>query len=823
MAKRTFCLRKIVWLIGLAAALVLSGCDSYNKPEEIDLSVYERMHANPYMSLEQEWEDYGNGDPFVLRHDGRYYLYVSTKDFRVGMKAWVSDNLIDWRYAGLVTEDPISTGAYAPEVVYWNGYFYLYTSPAGKGHYVFRSESPTGPFERISENVGMSIDGSVFIDDDGSWTFTHAGPEGIVGVPMDGPASFGFGSVIPETFLGHWTEGSMIIKRNGTYYMTFTGNHVFSKGYRIHYAVAKESPLGPYRVPANNPLAISTKADFFGLGHNSIVMGPDLDSYYLVYHNLVGRSAEGPPVRQMNIDRLVFNGDKMNVLGPTHYDQPVPQLAAFAGRLDEAIDPTKWDARTESAGGAIVSKESTHSRYTAEFNLRMSPGSSPDTRIVALFGYVDDANFAGVEIGGDGNGISLISVSDGARSTLAEAELPAGTDLTKLHTIRVELGEGRSRIYFDGGLKIEAAADSFGAGKIGYRYEGGEPILSYTAFSNHVNGSSDFESVKPLPGTIEAAHYLMRADRGYSVKKHADSAAWRTTDGVDIREAGDGSYSVALHDKGDWLRYTVNVSESGTYAFDLTVKPSQEAASIELLVDDRKVGVYQVPGMPPTSPETEWARIRAGRTELDKGLHTVAVKLHTGRLEWKTMDFDRIEAEPFRQEQVLEQSSADDVHGIWQKGDAGFLGAADADSKMYGGSPLWSDYRIETTVKLGDEPSGQAGALIRVTNESDFPHQVKDSLTGYFLAVSANKIELYKHNYDSVLLHAEKVALQRNESHRLRIDAIGGSIRVYLEDESQPVLAYDDPDALMQGRVGIRSAYAEQIELGDLTVESVQP
>src|SRR5690606_40960444 len=63
-----------------------------------------------------------------------------------------------------------------------------------------------------------------------------------------------------------------------------------------------------YEIPDHNPIIINTTDDFVGLGHNSIVMGPNLDSYYVVYHNLVGSSAEGPPVRQMNIDRFVFNG-----------------------------------------------------------------------------------------------------------------------------------------------------------------------------------------------------------------------------------------------------------------------------------------------------------------------------------------------------------------------------------------------------------------------------------------------------------------------------------------------------------------------------------
>ncbi|MGE7057459.1 glycoside hydrolase, partial [Paenibacillus glucanolyticus] len=59
----------------------------------------EHTYLNP-MKLDQEWEDYGIGDPYVLRFNGRYYLYCSTKDWRVGIKAWSSEDLVSWQYEG---------------------------------------------------------------------------------------------------------------------------------------------------------------------------------------------------------------------------------------------------------------------------------------------------------------------------------------------------------------------------------------------------------------------------------------------------------------------------------------------------------------------------------------------------------------------------------------------------------------------------------------------------------------------------------------------------------------------------------------------------
>ena len=169
------------------------------------------------------------------------------------------------RYEGLATEEPISEGAYAPEVVYWNGSFYMYTSPAGKGHYVLQSDKPTGQFVKKTDNLGFTIDGSVFIDDDEKWYFTHAKFDGIMASRMSDPYTIEADKQL-NTSLGHWTEGSMIIKRNGRYFMTYTGNHVFSKGYRVNYGVNHDSPLGTYTIPENNPILISTANDFNGLG-----------------------------------------------------------------------------------------------------------------------------------------------------------------------------------------------------------------------------------------------------------------------------------------------------------------------------------------------------------------------------------------------------------------------------------------------------------------------------------------------------------------------------------------------------------------------------
>ena len=108
-------------------ASVLSACKGGSEENMVT------DYKNPVV-LEDEWEDYGLGDPYVFKYNGIYYLYVSTRDTDTGIKIWSSKNLVDWKYEGLTADEKTTKAAYAPEVIYWNGFFYMYTSPGGNGH-----------------------------------------------------------------------------------------------------------------------------------------------------------------------------------------------------------------------------------------------------------------------------------------------------------------------------------------------------------------------------------------------------------------------------------------------------------------------------------------------------------------------------------------------------------------------------------------------------------------------------------------------------------------------------------------------------------------
>lgn len=786
----------IILFICLSLALISSCVQTPKKEVEIEVNV-EEMYANPF-ELDNEWADYGIGDPYILRYNGTYYLYVSTKDAQQGIKGWSSTDLVNWTYEGLVAEDERTTTAYAPEVVYWNGTFYMYTSPSGQGHYVLSSESPAGPFEVQTENVGMSIDGSVFIDDDGSWYFTHAGHQGIVGHKMSDPYTFG-APIQTSLFLGHWTEGSMIIKKNDHYYMTYTGNHVFSKGYRINYGVSDSDPLLGYSVPEHNPVIINTTEDFYGLGHNSIVLGPNLDSYYAIYHNLIGRSAEGPPVRKMNIDRFVFNGKKMDVLGPTNFKNPIPERPDYEERWTEENQPFV-------AGEKIwISESSTETHFTAEYNFEINQ-SSKESEFRVLFSYGDEENYRSVSINQLENKVELYQKVDGKEELLGAGEFPSEFDFTELHTIRVENKLNQIAVFLDGMKKITTGNIGLEAGNIGYKYEDAAPMIGYTAFTNDVDSSSDFEVYKPLPGTIEAVHYLAGENRGFHINTPSEDEVFRQK--VPIRLKEDGSYTVLLQDKGDWLKYKVNAKESGLYGISVVVNPEKvnKNTKVQLSING-KTQTYTFP-KEVSDFQDDSVKVNLGTIDIKEGFHVLKVMLKSGGFEFDHLEFIRVVNEKVDIQNSLEKIEVDDIHGSWFLNQNGIKSNVTEDMKAYVGDEKWTDYEVEVPFVINDDRMDDAGLLVRVTNESDFEHQVDDSLMGYYIAFNTEKMSLEKLNYNSTQVMSEPISLDEGVEYILRVRVQGNGIEAFLDDNKQPILSYKDPNAYLHGKVGIRSKHS---------------
>lgn len=124
-------------------------------------------------------------DPYLLLHDGRYYLYGTRSETcwgeADGFDCYVSSDRENWEGPFEIFHRPDGFWAdrayWAPECVYWQGAFYLITTLGAadrtKGIYVLRADSPLGPFvpwgERLTPETWNCIDGTLYIEDGSPW------------------------------------------------------------------------------------------------------------------------------------------------------------------------------------------------------------------------------------------------------------------------------------------------------------------------------------------------------------------------------------------------------------------------------------------------------------------------------------------------------------------------------------------------------------------------------------------------------------------------------------------------------------------------------
>ncbi len=324
-------------------------------------------YTNP-ITLRHGSERANAGDPFVLKYNGYYYLYVSTEANETGIRCYKSKDLINWEFQKLVCDDAITLNAYAPEVIFFKDKFYLATSPSGNGHYIYTSKHPLGPFERVTNNLGQMIDGS-FYKENGKLYFLRANHFGITIHEVTKDYQL-INRVDLDAEMNGWTEGPFLIKREGIYYMTYCGNNLFSDTYRVDYSYSKHL-LGPYIKGINNALLNKLNSQYDCLGHSAMIKGPNLYDYYNVYHKLT--KIDNGSIRDYCIDRLDFNQE---VLKQNITDQPqlYPPRPTF-----ESYDHKDF----KQMNGYYLSNEETANEYILELNILGS-----DLEIV--FGYQTD-------------------------------------------------------------------------------------------------------------------------------------------------------------------------------------------------------------------------------------------------------------------------------------------------------------------------------------------------------------------------------------------------------------------------------------------------
>ncbi len=133
-----------------------------------------------------------------------------------------------------------------------------------------------------------------------------------------------------------------MVKHNGRYYLTYSGNGYQNPAYSVHQAIS-DKPLGDFVKPLiteGNPVLASDVPYVSGTGHHCVVKAGD--EYVIVYARMANPDRYGLGwTRIVGIDNLVFtkNNKGEEILtsnGPSYSLQPLPE--AISGYHNYAKD-----------------------------------------------------------------------------------------------------------------------------------------------------------------------------------------------------------------------------------------------------------------------------------------------------------------------------------------------------------------------------------------------------------------------------------------------------------------------------------------------------
>lgn len=320
--------------------------------------------------------DVSFGDPFILKSQGKYYLYgTGNTAGNKGFVAYSSDNMKDWKNEGLIYNKNQNkswgiNAFWAPEVYEKDGKFYLFYSAQWKENPTNELENfkigvavastPLGPFIDLDDKPIFDpgypiIDANVYWENDRVFLYysrccyKHAVDSEVaawakwknyfdkieeswvyvVELKKDFSGTIGEPKVLltpPQKMNEHeWESRSVTSKEVGRRWtegsFIFKHDDVYYMMYSSNnfdgenYAIGyatATNPLGPFVKSVSNPI-LQKDAGVTGTGHNSLLF--DDGKIYCVYH---GRTPNTGHKRMVFIDELeITKMGRLIIHGPT--------------------------------------------------------------------------------------------------------------------------------------------------------------------------------------------------------------------------------------------------------------------------------------------------------------------------------------------------------------------------------------------------------------------------------------------------------------------------------------------------------------------------
>lgn len=268
-----------------------------------------------------------NADPEVLLSHKTKRVYIYPTSSVKGFCAYSSENLVDWKYEGVVLKAKDihweKQKFWAPSIIEKKGengeyrYYFYYCANEKIG--VAVSEDPTGPFidhgEIVGHNLrpnnraGVEIDPFVYSDPISGKNYLYWGNSYLcvceLNDDMISLKKETLRDITPENFF----EGTYVFYRNGRYYLTWSKNCTWDPDYQVWVATS-DSPLGPFVSPEKDYIILSKRPEqnILGPGHHSFLFLPNGDNY-IFYHRFIVPEPKQGWGREICLDRVFFTDD----------------------------------------------------------------------------------------------------------------------------------------------------------------------------------------------------------------------------------------------------------------------------------------------------------------------------------------------------------------------------------------------------------------------------------------------------------------------------------------------------------------------------------
>lgn len=419
-------------------------------------------------------------DPSVIRVGEDYYATATTGDWSPQFPILHSKDLVNWQIVGAVfNEKPAWTKGdfWAPEITEDKGRFFVYYTARrdeGKGKKgtlcvaVAVADKPDGVYEDkgalVCQEMG-SLDPDFVRDENGKpyliWkedgndrqqpTWLYAQELDESGTKLLGKPKKLFRNT--ESWEKHVIEGAYILRRDGWFYLFYSGNACCGRSCDYALGVARSKTLlGTWEKNPKNPI-LPANETWQCPGHGSIVSTPD-NRYFLLYH-AYGKSSDAFSVgRESLLDEVKFadgwatinDGKGASKTANTPFKN-TEQQSAFSFLSDEfnesslapvwsqplfsnrnaqikdgfvTLAPTEKQLATEKTPEVVLAERTVSGTYAAAARIDFSKITANEAAGISAYSWRQNA--VGVSVGG--GKIFSWRREDGKQTIAASVDLP---------------------------------------------------------------------------------------------------------------------------------------------------------------------------------------------------------------------------------------------------------------------------------------------------------------------------------------------------------------------------------------------------------------